>query len=223
MESSLILVYGSTNIFLEHLGGWGGAWTAQDLEHMAITVLFIGGGLFGMLIESIHIRDLLNTTTSVSARSYSTEERGESNAPDTYQFSLNPIPALVILLLGIMMSSHHQATMTASMVHEQWGTLLLWASVARGLTYVLLYLRPPKSIFPSRPPTELLTSFGLIAGGIIFMASSSDTVNGMIHYSLDAMLLYTVTTGLVGILMAWEIAVLAIKGWAVRKELVLHG
>ena len=45
VESSLILLYGSTNIFLEHLGGWGGEWTAQDLEHMAITVLFIGGGL----------------------------------------------------------------------------------------------------------------------------------------------------------------------------------
>lgn len=45
VESALILFYGSTNIFLEHLGGWGGEWTAQDLEHMAITVLFIGGGL----------------------------------------------------------------------------------------------------------------------------------------------------------------------------------
>lgn len=45
VESSLIFTYGSTNIFLEHLAGWGEAWTARDLEHMAITVLFIGGGL----------------------------------------------------------------------------------------------------------------------------------------------------------------------------------
>lgn len=51
MESFLIFFYGSTNIFLEHLGGWGGEWSAQDLEHMSITVLFIGGGLVssGML------------------------------------------------------------------------------------------------------------------------------------------------------------------------------
>ena len=49
MESILILFYGSTNIFLEHLGGWGGEWTAQDLEHMAITVLFIGGGLVSLM------------------------------------------------------------------------------------------------------------------------------------------------------------------------------
>lgn len=41
----------------------------------------------------------------------------------------------------------------------------------------------------------------------------------MIHYDLDAMFLYTVTMGLVGMLMAWEITVLAVKGWAVRREL----
>lgn len=40
----------------------------------------------------------------------------------------------------------------------------------------------------------------------------------MEHYNLDAMFMYTVTMGLVGLLMAWEIIVLAIKGWAVRKE-----
>ncbi len=48
-------------------------------------------------------------------------------------------------------------------------------------------------------------------------------MNGMIHYDLDAMFLYTATMGLVGVLMAWEIAVLSIKGWAVRKELSLSG
>jgi hypothetical protein len=40
----------------------------------------------------------------------------------------------------------------------------------------------------------------------------------MIHYDLEAMFMYTVTMGLVGILMAWVVAVLAIKGWALRKE-----
>lgn len=45
VESFLIFFYGSTNIFLEHLGSWGGAWSFEDLEHISITVLFIGGGL----------------------------------------------------------------------------------------------------------------------------------------------------------------------------------
>ncbi|KAK4161670.1 hypothetical protein QBC43DRAFT_95150 [Cladorrhinum sp. PSN259] len=215
-ESFLIFFYGSTNIFLEHLGGWGGEWSAQDLEHLSITVLFIGGGLCGMLIESARIRSLLNYTVAEAAELETEEEK--IREPETYSFSLNPIPALVILLLGIMMSSHTQESMISSMVHKQWGNLLTGASFARAFTYVLMYLKPPKSIYPSRPPTELLTAFGMISGGIIFMASASDTVTGMIHYQLDAMFMYTVTTGLVGLLMAWVIICVAIKGWASRVE-----
>lgn len=49
VESALIFTYGATNIFLEHLGGWGGEWTFEDLEHISITVLFIGGGLVSSL------------------------------------------------------------------------------------------------------------------------------------------------------------------------------
>ncbi|KAF4983820.1 hypothetical protein FZEAL_857 [Fusarium zealandicum] len=220
VESFLIFFYGSTNIFMEHMSGWGGEWTARDMEHAAITVLFIGGGLCGMLVESTHIRHLLNATVQdVDVKhTYSDEEADRLKAPETYELSLNPFPALVILLLGIMMSSHKQSTMISSMVHKQWGDLLFGVSLARGLTYLLMYLKPPKSILPSRPPTELLASFGLISGGIIFMASSSDTVQGMIHYELDAMFVYTVTMGLVGLLMAWVVIVLAIKGWAVRLE-----
>ncbi|KAK2610336.1 hypothetical protein N8I77_003779 [Diaporthe amygdali] len=220
VESALIFTYGATNIFLEHLGSWGGEWSFEDLEHISITVLFIGGGLCGMLIESTRIRDLLNTTVTEAAQeSYDEDERETAlEEPHTYNFSMNPIPALVILLLGIMMSSHTQQSMISSMVHKQWGNLLTGASFARGFSYVITYLRPPTSILPSRPPTELLTSFGLMAGGIIFMASSGDTVNGMIHQNLDAMFMYTVTMGLIGVFMAWEIILIAIKGWAVRKE-----
>ncbi|TWU78071.1 hypothetical protein ED733_006959 [Metarhizium rileyi] len=216
-ESALIFIYGCTNIFLEHLGSWGGDWSSQDLQHLAITVLFLGGGLCGMLIESAAVRSLLNTTASDTApEDTSAEAMKRWNPPETYQLSLNPIPALVILLLGIMMSSHHQETPMSTMVHRQWGNMLLGASSARVLTYLLLFLRPPKSVFPSRPPTELLASFCLITGGIIFMASSSDTIDGMIHYNLDVMFMYTITMGLAGFLMAWEILVLAIKGWAMR-------
>lgn len=128
-----------------------------------------------MLIESTRIRELLNTTISdvELTDTYLDIEREHLKPPQTYEFSMNPIPALVILLLGIMMSSHQQHSMTSSMVHKQWGDLLLAASFARVFTYILVFVRPPRSVFPSRPPTELLASFGLIAGGIIFMASVS--------------------------------------------------
>ncbi|KAH8195763.1 hypothetical protein TruAng_010065 [Truncatella angustata] len=226
VEGALIFFYGSTNIFLEHLGNSSAGvseFSPQDLEHISITVLFIGGGLLAMLIESTNIRELLNTTVSEAAlaqpaHSYNDEEREALQPPKQYEFSINPIPALVILLLGIMMSSHTQASMISSMVHKQWGNMLTGASFARGFTYVLMYLRPPRSILPSRPPTELLTAFGLIAGGIIFCASSGDTIEGMVHYDLDAMFFYTVTMGFVGLLMAWVVLLLALKGWAIRRE-----
>lgn len=133
-----------------------------------------------MLIESSRVRDFLNTSVIDAAavapeRIYDDEERNTLQPPRQYSFSINPIPALVILLLGFMMSSHTQHSMTSSMVHKQWGNLLTGASFARGSTYVIMYLKPPTSVLPSRPPTELLAAFGLISGGIIFMASVSFT------------------------------------------------
>jgi hypothetical protein len=44
-ESFVIWLYGCTNVFLEHLAAWGNEWTAQDLEHVSISVMFFGGGL----------------------------------------------------------------------------------------------------------------------------------------------------------------------------------
>lgn len=219
VESFLIFFYGSTNVFLEHLAAWGSKWTAEDLEHISITVMFFGGGLCGMLIESHGLRSLLNTTKdSRMEHSYSTSSEEEQEEPKTYRFSMNPIPALIVLLLGIMMSSHHQETMIGTMIHAQWGTLLVGAAFARAATYIIFYLSPPTSIFPGRPPTELITAFALMAGGIIFMASARDCIIAIEENKLDEMFIFTVTMGMITFLMAWIILVIALKGWAVRRE-----
>ncbi|KAG4439549.1 hypothetical protein IFR05_004948 [Cadophora sp. M221] len=220
VESFLIFFYGATNVFLEHLAAWGGKWTAQDLEHVSLTLMFFGGGLCGMVIESKKVRDLLNTTkqSSLSHLPYHAGEPEAIEEPKSYRFSMNPLPALVVLLLGIMMSSHHQESMVSTMIHAQWGTLLMGAAFARGATYILYYLSPPTSILPGRPPTELITAFCLMAGGMIFMTSARDTVMAMENNGLDAMFIFTVSMGVITFLMAWTIMVIAIKGWAVRKE-----
>lgn len=44
-ESFVIWLYGATNVFMEHMSAWGQAWTAQDLEHVSISIMFFGGGL----------------------------------------------------------------------------------------------------------------------------------------------------------------------------------
>jgi len=50
VESFVIFFYGITNVFLEHLSAWGGRWVPQDFEHVAISLLFIGGGMVSALV-----------------------------------------------------------------------------------------------------------------------------------------------------------------------------
>ncbi|KAI9685866.1 MAG: hypothetical protein M1822_004144 [Bathelium mastoideum] len=218
VESFVIFLYGISNVGLEHLAAWGSAWTAQDLEHISITIMFFGGGLLGMLIESNAVRKLLNTNILSMQRDNAHEHDSEWNQPKTYKFPMNPLPGLIILLLGIMMSSHHQASKVSTMIHSQWGSLFVGFALARAITYIILYVAPPTSYLPSRPPSELVSSFCLISGGILFMASNKDTVAALEQYHLDAMFIFTVTMGLTALLMAWTAVVIALKGWAYRKE-----
>lgn len=219
VESFVIFLYGSTNVFMEHMAAWGKPWSPMDLEHVSITIMFFGGGLCGMLVESTKVRNLLNSVmlTSPAARGPQ-PVRENLIPPKTYSFPMNPFPGLVILLLGLMMSSHHQHSEVSTTIHKQWGTLFIGFAIARAVTYILTYISPPSSYLPSRPPSELISAFCLISGGIIFMASNRDTVNALEYYGIHAMFPFTVTMGLTAFIMAWSIIVLAIKGWAVRRS-----
>lgn len=95
--------------------------------------------------------------------------------------------------------------------------------MARAATYITLYIKPPTSHFAGRPPSELVAAFCLMAGGIMFMISAHDVVTGIEMNGLDAMAVFTVTMGLTGLIMAWEVLLYAIKGWAVRKERAAAG
>lgn len=59
-------------------------------------------------------------------------------------------------------------------IHALWGYLLSAFAVLRCLTYFFLWLGPPRSILPSRPPTEALASFFLTCGGLVFMFSDEE-------------------------------------------------
>jgi Protein of unknown function (Ytp1) len=129
-----------------------------------------------MLVESTRIRDLLSTTVEIlPARNdlHPVDAQSLRASPKTYNFSMNPMPGLIILLLGIMMSSHQQESMVGTMVHKQWGTLFVSFALARAVTYILFFISPPTSVFASRPPSEFVSSFCLVSGGLIFMASVS--------------------------------------------------
>ncbi|KAI7158182.1 hypothetical protein KC349_g5046 [Hortaea werneckii] len=227
VESFVIWLYGASNIFLEHLNKWGKEWSASDLEHLSLTVLFFGGGLLGMMIESAWIREMFSTNVAVQEEE--DEERAGASRnqlytqPKSERFSMNPMPGLVVMVLGAAMSAHHQKSMVSTMMHAQWGTLFFVFGCARAATYVLVYLQPPTSHFTSRPPSELVSSFCLTAGGLLFMISARDTVDTIESNDLNAMAIFTVVMGLTGILLSWEFVCFAIKGWAVRKEKAAAG
>lgn len=158
----------------------------------------------------------LSKDESLRSGSMSSEDSFEE--PEQWSFSMNPMPALIILLLGLMMGAHHQASMVSTMMHANWGNLFLGFSLSRIATYVVLYLRAPTSYLPQRPPTEIISSFCLMTGGLIFMMSNKDTVEALEYNNLDAMFIFNVVMGFTAFLMAWAAMCLAIKGWAQKSE-----
>jgi hypothetical protein len=63
LESFVIWLYGATNVFLEHLAAWGDEWTAQDLEHVSIPVMFFGGGLVSSALSLLQSYRTTNNST----------------------------------------------------------------------------------------------------------------------------------------------------------------
>jgi len=127
-----------------------------------------------MLVEYVRVKGLGEKKATQQMQTIPAWSNGTADEHTQHKsngISINPLPALVIFLMGASMASHEQASMISTMVHKQWGNLLGAASVARLLTYMIMYLKPPTSSTPSRPPTELLASFCFISGGILFMAS----------------------------------------------------
>ncbi|KAI5855440.1 integral membrane protein-like protein [Tricharina praecox] len=202
VESGGIFLYGCANVFLEHLASWGGAWSHGDLQHVSIAFMFLGGGLLGLLLESTWIWLVLGG-----------QDHSDHPAHNA-GFTPNPLPALVIFLLGTLMSQHHQHSHFSSTIHTQWGALLAAAAVCRSLTYLLFFRVPPRSTQPTRPPTEVLTAFCLIAGGVVFMCSNRDTVNYLERIGVDAMFSLTLTVGVTALCMCWVTVVVAVGAWA---------
>jgi Protein of unknown function (Ytp1) len=186
IESFFICLYGATQSFMEHLGNRdGGMWSQKDLEHVSIAIMFFWAGLCGLLIETPSFRRAFNRTIEAALPSqtptyqilrnsggYPSSQLNPAVLPPPQQkFSYNPFPGLIIFMTGIMMSMHHQESMLSTMVHKQWGYLLAAFALFRLGTYFLMFLNPPTSYIPTRPVTELLTSFCLICGGLVFMVA----------------------------------------------------
>lgn len=159
-----------------------------EVELFTNKVMFCFAGVVGMGIESKRIRKWLASSTFASLSKDAKVLNDAVTEPPSYLASFNPFPALVIGVTGAAMAAHAQTylfqvcicsarsipsplTYNQVQIHALWGNLLVAFAVLRCFTYFFLWLGPPQSILPSRPPTEALGSFFLACGGLVFMFS----------------------------------------------------
>ncbi|KAJ7086751.1 cytoplasmic protein [Mycena epipterygia] len=208
VESFLFFLYGVTNTWMERFGANpGDPYTTKQIQHIGIAIMFWFAGLVGMAVESKTIRKWL-AALAVDTSSKTVAE------PVTYTSSFNPFPALVIGVTGSVMAAHFQTYLFQVQIHTLWGNLLLAFSVLRCLTYFFLWVAPPQSTLPSRPPTEALGSFFLACGGISFMFSTEEvTIAAMRRGRDDIMLFAVVAVAITCLAFCWTICVFAFQGW----------
>lgn len=219
VESSLILFYGCTNVFLEHLAGAGGVWTAKDLQHVSIAFIFIGCGLCGVLVE----RKLStwrfqkahdNLSLVADSKTLATVVKAHPG------YSPNPFPILTIYWTGIIMSKHEQASQLSTDIHVQWGNMFVIGCAFRLISYLYCAFTPANTrslTQPTSPLTEIIVSFSLACGGMVFMESCDAVVHLYEYHGYTAMFTLNVSVGLVALIMAWELSVFAIKDALVRR------
>ncbi|KLT39959.1 hypothetical protein CC85DRAFT_232023, partial [Cutaneotrichosporon oleaginosum] len=214
VECAVIFTYGATNTWMERFGSKAGdPYTVKQVQHISIAVMFAFGGLAGCLLESVRVRKLLGSVISTNS------DNGRVQEPPTYAFSFNPFPALVIAITGLAMAAHHQDYVFQVQIHSLWGILLAGGSLFRFLTYCYLWLRPPTdSMLPSRPPTEVLTSFGWAAGGIVFMLSDEEVAFAAMRSGFDDVMAFlNFTVALTCLVFCWIVVVMAVKGFSLVR------
>jgi uncharacterized membrane protein len=133
-------------------------------------------------------------------------------------YSLNPIPALTVLMTGISMGNHHQDTEYSTNVHYLWGLLLSIAALCRIITYIIMYNSRPSTRDPSRPPTEALGAFALICGSILFMASNSGTMTWLMRNQIDSMFLMNVAVAFSMMTLSYVLSLILLKAWSAKRE-----
>ncbi|KIJ56922.1 hypothetical protein M422DRAFT_88038, partial [Sphaerobolus stellatus SS14] len=210
VESSVIFFYGITNTWMERFGAAPGSpFTTKQVQHISIAVMFWFAGLLGMALESKTVRKWL------SARATSVVKSDENvTPPPSYSGSFNPFPALVIGVTGAAMSAHHQTYQFQVQVHALWGFFLSGFAILRCMTYFFLWLRPPHSVLPSRPPTEAMASFFLACGGLVFILSTEQITFAAMRRGMDdIMFIFNFAVAVTCLAFCWMLLVVGFKGW----------
>ncbi|KAL0582004.1 hypothetical protein V5O48_000062 [Marasmius crinis-equi] len=217
-ESLVIFLYGITNTWMERFSAQpGDPYTTKQIQHIGIAVMFWFAGLLGMAIESKVVRQWL-TASTISALKTSQRSQEAIAEPPSYIASFNPFPALVIGVTGAAMAAHAQTYLFQVQIHQLWGNLLLAWSLLRCLTYFFLWVSPPRSMLPSRPPTEALGSFFLACGGLCFQFSTEElTIAAMRRGRDDMMMFLNVGVAMTCFALVWTVCIVSFKGYLRTK------
>ncbi|CAH2352243.1 uncharacterized membrane protein [[Candida] railenensis] len=226
VESGLILFYGCTNIFLEHLANPGGEWSAKDLQHVSIAFIYIGAGLCGVITElklSVwRVQHGIEKLVKAQKEDTSISEIDAAEITNASPgFSPNPFPIFTIFWTGILMSKHAQASELSTEIHSQWGNLLVYGTVFRFITYLIMMFLPAslKNLTkPTKPITEIITSFALLCGGLVFMESCDPVILALEYRGFTAMFTLNLSLGFIALLMAWEMTLFALKDWLEERK-----
>ncbi|KAF9431396.1 hypothetical protein BGZ76_000364 [Entomortierella beljakovae] len=199
-ETVVMTVWGVINFSILHQ--WGTRWSHADLQHTSLGLLWIGGGVLSLFIES------------------------RFNPLAQFTIRKNPIPALLIILTGYAMGQHAQYYVFATMVHTFFGYTLMLAGVCR---LIQLALRPSVSPVESinnrnddgddttlededmhvksrthprqrgdnvpglangETPVSaffgFLSAMGVVSGGLLFQSAHEEQLNITMYYLSDA-------------------------------------
>nr|AAT93375.1 YCR062W [Saccharomyces cerevisiae] len=116
------------------------------------------------------------------------------------------------------MSQHAQSSQFSTTIHTQWGYLLSYGSFFRLLTFLILFLVPNTNSAASKPFTELITSFCLLCGGLVFMESTDQSIEAMEYRGFTPMFTFNLSVGFVSLLMAWEMILFIWKDWLIKTR-----
>ncbi|KAI0306959.1 hypothetical protein B0F90DRAFT_1665300 [Multifurca ochricompacta] len=218
VESFVIFIYGITNTWMERFGAHpGDPYTNKQIQHIGIAIMFWFAGLVGMGLESRRLRRWLAAVSTASLKA-SNKNSDAVAEPASYGSSFNPFPALVIGVTGVAMSAHFQMYLFQVQIHALWGFCLTGFAFLRCLTYFFVWLSPPRSILPSRPPSEALSSFFLSCGGLIFIMSDEEiTFAAMRRGYDDVMMSLNVAVAVTCFAFCWTMLVVGFKGRLISR------
>ncbi|KZV69836.1 hypothetical protein PENSPDRAFT_651980 [Peniophora sp. CONT] len=219
VESAVIFTYGITNVWMERFGAAPGSpFTTKQIQHISIAAMYWFAGMVGMGMESRRLRRWLSAFATASMNP--SDRRSSAVAePASYMASYNPFPALCIGVTGIAMSAHSQNYVFQVQIHELWGYALAGFMVMRWATYFFTWLGPPRSILPSRPPSEAVGAFMLAIGGLVFMLSSEEITIGAMRLGHDDVMMFAnAAVAFTCLAFCWVMAVVGVKAWLTTRS-----